>query len=203
MPFTYPNSPHVRRHSPAGYADYSSFKPWLRDEFQFRCIFCLVRERMCPNGQDAFSVEHLLPRSTHPHLTCAYTNLVYACSKCNSNKNDRGPVLDPCRSAYATHLALARDGTIQGTTREGKKLVRLLRLDREELNEFRKRTMRLVRAAHHNPGKQWAREVLAWLTYPADMPDLRTCRPPSNALPESAQQCYFVQREQGRLQRTY
>ena len=36
-PFVYPTSPHPRRHGPAGYEDYDSFKDWLRDEFGFRC----------------------------------------------------------------------------------------------------------------------------------------------------------------------
>ena len=44
-PFEYPSSPHRRRHGPLGYADYASFRPWLRDEFSFRCVYCLLRER--------------------------------------------------------------------------------------------------------------------------------------------------------------
>jgi hypothetical protein len=28
-----------------GYADTDSYRPWLRDEFAFRCVFCLVREQ--------------------------------------------------------------------------------------------------------------------------------------------------------------
>jgi hypothetical protein len=35
-PFSYPTTPHVRRHGPQGYADYASFRPWLRDEFTFK-----------------------------------------------------------------------------------------------------------------------------------------------------------------------
>ncbi len=37
-PFSYPNRPHVRRHGPRGYANYESYRPWLRDEFSFRCV---------------------------------------------------------------------------------------------------------------------------------------------------------------------
>ncbi len=36
--FVYPTLPHVRRHGPRGYADYPSYRPWLRDEFAFRCV---------------------------------------------------------------------------------------------------------------------------------------------------------------------
>jgi hypothetical protein len=35
-PFAYPSAPHSRRHGPAGYEDYTHYKPWLRDEFTFR-----------------------------------------------------------------------------------------------------------------------------------------------------------------------
>jgi hypothetical protein len=41
MVFTYPHSFHVRRHGPCGYHDYRAYKPWLRDKFEFRCVYCL------------------------------------------------------------------------------------------------------------------------------------------------------------------
>jgi hypothetical protein len=34
-PFTYPATPEGRRRGPGGYADYESYRPWLRDEFAF------------------------------------------------------------------------------------------------------------------------------------------------------------------------
>ena len=203
MPFTYPKTKITRRHAPNGYTDYSSFKPWLRDEFTFRCVFCLIRERMYPNGQDSFSVEHLFPKSTHKHLTCAYTNLLYACMKCNLNKNDQGPVLDPCRAGYGNHLAVASDGTIQGFTAEGRKLIRLLRLDRDELTEWRGRFMRLVRAATRSPRSTLARELRSFLSFPSDMPDLRALRPPGNEMPGSPNNCYYARHEHDDLSETY
>ena len=36
VPFVYPAAPLVRRHDPHGYADYASYRDWLRDEFSFR-----------------------------------------------------------------------------------------------------------------------------------------------------------------------
>jgi hypothetical protein len=205
MPFAYPTERLVRRYAPEGYTDYASFKPWLRDEFTFRCVFCLLRERMVePAGQDIFSVEHLLPRSTHPHLTCDYANLVYACLKCNSNKSDQGPVLDPCRTAYGNHLSVASDGTIRATSRDGRKLVRLVRLDREELTEFRGRVLRLAEAAERQPRSLLARELLpALLGFPSDMPDIRRLRPPTNRKPDSPNDCYFARRERGALPERY
>ena len=77
--FNYPQHAHQRRHGPRGYNDYRSFKPWLRDEFAFRCVYCLWRETWCAAGDAAFSVEHLQPQSRQPDLARDYTNMVYAC----------------------------------------------------------------------------------------------------------------------------
>lgn len=43
--FDYPELAHQRRHGPQGYAGYHSDRPWLRDEFEFRGVYCLIREQ--------------------------------------------------------------------------------------------------------------------------------------------------------------
>jgi hypothetical protein len=43
--FRYPAAPHRRRHGPHGYAIIESFRPWLRDEFAFGCVYCRYREQ--------------------------------------------------------------------------------------------------------------------------------------------------------------
>ena len=68
QPFAYPTKAHDRRHGPRGYTHPEPFKLWLRDEFQFRCVYCLVRERWHPDGDGGFSVERLQPRSKSPEL---------------------------------------------------------------------------------------------------------------------------------------
>lgn len=87
--FDYPVIPHLRRHGPRGYTNYESFKPWLRDEFTFQCAYYLIRERWYPNGYRAYSVEHLIPQITDPKRTLDYDNLIYACLRCNSLRQDR------------------------------------------------------------------------------------------------------------------
>jgi hypothetical protein len=203
MPFTYPTTPHTRRHSPAGYTDYTSFKPWLRDEFVFCCVFCRIRERFYPTGQDAFAVEHLTAQVARPDLACVYTNLVYACLKCNSFKGDRGPVPDPCETAYGSHLRIEDDGTIRALSDEGRLLVRLLRLDRPDVTELRGRFLRLARRVAADPASDWAGDVSQFFRYPLDLPDLRGARPPSNAAPASATDCFFARRERRQLVETY
>ena len=84
-PFAYPIEPHERKHSPIGYAEYTQFKPWLRDEFSFRCVYCLQRETWSRAGMAAFSVDHIIPQSldTNNLFVCDYSNLLYSCLRCN------------------------------------------------------------------------------------------------------------------------
>src|SRR5437763_966137 len=102
--FQYPAGPHRRRHGPRGYADYGLYKPWLRDEFSFRCIHCLCRERWEPNGHDVFSVEHLEPQVRHPERAGDYDNLLYACSVCNAYRRAEPLPFDPSAEAMKAHL---------------------------------------------------------------------------------------------------
>src|SRR5438874_5606389 len=100
MPFQYFRTPHTRRHGPEGYVQYESYKDWLRDEFTFRCVYCLERERW--HDQASFGVDHVLPKGVagFAHLVCVYRNLVYACNRCNSIKQDE-ILLDPCTTAFS------------------------------------------------------------------------------------------------------
>ena len=64
--FEYPNLPHVRRHGPVGYKEYGSFRDWLRDEFTFRCVYCLHREQWCSRGA-TFHIDHFIPVTADPN----------------------------------------------------------------------------------------------------------------------------------------
>ena len=68
MFYDYPSIEHERIHGPGGYSNYFSFKEWLRDEFGFRCVYCLTRERWYDWGEALFGVDHILAKSTHEHL---------------------------------------------------------------------------------------------------------------------------------------
>ncbi|TVS12285.1 MAG: hypothetical protein EA424_22775 [Planctomycetaceae bacterium] len=73
VPFDYPAESHARRHGPQGYADYESYRPWLRDEFTFRCVYCLQRERW---GQvsGTYHIDH--PDGRLDGLTAAAQSLI-------------------------------------------------------------------------------------------------------------------------------
>lgn len=187
--FAYPRWPHARRHGPRGYRDYQNFKPWLRDEFTFRCVYCLFRERWYPAGHAAFGIDHVLPRSVRPDLACDFDNLVYACSRCNSLKQEAA-LTDPCAAGLAGHVHVTDDGSAEALTREGRRMIRLLRLD--QLNEWRSRLLRVL-ARIARLGEAATAELHAWLGYPDDLPDLEALRPPGgNARPEGVMTCYVA-----------
>lgn len=85
--FEYPANGHVRRHGPQGYASHESYCPWLRDEFAFRCVFCLNRESM-GHELGEFAIDHFLPVAFRPDLATDYDNLLYVCTGCNLAKGD-------------------------------------------------------------------------------------------------------------------
>ena len=177
--FQYPLLPHVRRHGPLGYLNYQSYKPWLRDEFQFRCVYCLWRERWHSVGEDAFSVEHLQSRAEAPGLICDYNNLGYACCRCNAVKVDAHCVLNPCEQAYGQHLEILSDGAIRGLTAEGRELILICHLARPRITLARHRLLSLFRLLLESPDSRAAPLLQQYFSFPANLPILSQCRPPS------------------------
>ncbi len=204
-PLAYPEEPHRRRHGPSGYHDWSSFKPWLRDEFAFCCVFCRVREAwLSPRGADKFGVEHLKPRSIAPELEFVYENMFYACLHCNSYKLDQWPIMDPCRVAYGTHLRVRDDGTIEALTKPGKRMMRIPQLDDEEMNRYRAHMLRLIRHLWDSRENEGALSLYQELMgYPSDLPNLGVLRPGGNSRPEGIQHSHYERRRRGELPEVY
>lgn len=203
-PFTYPAQPHVRKHDPAGYADYQQYKPWLRDEFEFRCVYCLQREMWSRDRHAIFSVDHVIPQSAAPALTCAYSNLVYACIQCNSARRDV-PVPDPTREPMGQHLAVDADGVISPLTEDGAVLVDLLHLNAGRAVRERVRIFRIRDRYESNPHDDGlAADYFESFGYPDDLPDLRSLRPPAgNTLTANCEQCHHALRERNDLPKVY
>jgi hypothetical protein len=197
-PFTYPTSRHVRRHGPQGYADPASYRPWLRDEFAFRCVYCLLREQW-GLVRGTFDIEHFQPVALHPDKATVYDNLLYSCATCNAAKGSQR-VPDPCRVMLRPDVRVDEDGTIRATSPEARRLIRRLGLDDPEYTEFRLLWIGItVLAALHAPDL-WRR----FMGFPDDLPDLGRLRPPQgNTLPEGVARSYFRQRERGALPTTY
>ncbi len=204
MVFDYPDTPYVRRHGPRGYRDTRSWKPWLRDEFAFRCVYCLWRERWCSDGDAAFSVDHLLTRATNSERAWDYDNLVYACCHCNSVKQDEPPVLDPCGAAFAQHLRVQSDGTVRPLTATGAQQIALNRLNRPKLTEARRSMIELLGLLASCAGEQAVQLLQSLQGLPDNLPDLSALRPPGgNTRPEGIAQSYFARRQRGPLPATY
>jgi hypothetical protein len=197
-PFLYPATPHKRKHGPFGYDNYESYRPWLRDEFSFRCVFCLQREQWPGTRSGRWAIDHLLPREKHPEKLVDYDNLLYLCHTCNGNKRAK-LVPDPCRVALGRCLRVHADGRISARNRQGRLLVRILRLDNDDYTEMRRQVIGiLTTCAKHKPDL-----FVSLMRYPNDLPDLGTCRPPGNSRPNGVQNCCFALRAKGALPELY
>lgn len=203
LPFEFSSRSPRRKHGPGGYRNYHQYKDWLRDEFTFRCVYCLERERWYPSGHAAFAVEHIVPVAKQPDLQCDYDNLAYACLRCNSFKQDI-ETLDPSRIALGEHVAVAADGSIVARTPEGREFILLLHLNEPRACELRRTMISILQLRNKNPDDATISALFDWFYgYPDDLPDLRSKRADSNSRPEGIPQCYFVLRLEGRLPKVY
>ena len=107
--FQYPISPYMRRHGPDGYKNYESYRDWLRDEFTFRCVYCLHREQWYGRAA-TFHIDHVAPASKTALRRFDYTNLVYSCASCNEAKKAITGIPDPCQVAFNECLEILADG---------------------------------------------------------------------------------------------
>jgi hypothetical protein len=191
-PFEYPTAPHTRRHGPRGYAGYESYRPWLRDEFAFRCVYCLTRE-VWTRFVGAYAIDHFVPVVARPDLAGEYDNLLYACTACNQIKGDaRTP--DPLAVLTDPAVRVFDDGTIHAATPEAARLIELLGLERDRLTEFRELWIGIVRLAErHDPS------LFRRLTgFPDDLPDLSALAPPGgNTRPDGVRESYYARRLAG------
>ena len=197
-PFQSPEQPHCRKHGPSGYRDYADYKDWLRDEFDFRCVYCLRRESW-GRRRAVWAVEHMIPRKERPDLATEYTNLVLACASCNSTKSASGHMPDPCVFAYGKLVSVSADGTITSHSRDGLRLIRIAGLDDADATEWRRKDIAITRnLKKHDHGEYRKR-----MSFPADLPDLANRRVKANSKPLGAKQCRFEQRKAGTLPATY
>jgi hypothetical protein len=204
MILDFPASPQRRRHGPAGYTSYHSYKEWLRDDFLFRCAFCLIREKWHPAGHASFSVDHLIPQSVDKSKALDYENLLYACLQCNSLKRNVWPISDPTLEAYGAHLQTNNDGTVVPLSQKGSILIEIFLLNEDGRVRFRARMLSLFRSITAvTTNTEAAQAIREFFGFPDDLPDLRRLRPPRNRRPRGISTCYFVLREKGKFPKIY
>lgn len=204
-PIAYPAAPHPRSHGPQGYKGYSDFKLFLRDEFVFRCVYCLDRERWYPNRDGSFSVDHFVPKSIEPGRETDYDNLVYACVRCNSNKQATVVGLDPTMAAFGDHFRTDDGGRIEGLSPEAADLIDHLNLNDGPALATRRAALAILRLKGRYPADEDVHAIyVTHFGFPDDLPDLSRLRPPGgNARPEGIANSHFERKKRGELPEVY
>jgi len=192
--FDYPNQRKERRHGPAGYASYRRYRPWLRDEFCFRCVYCLKRETWGQVTRE-FELDHFEPQSVNPRRRLDYLNLVYACRRCNSVKLDQ-TVDNSFDLLHSENVATRPDGSLHARDGVTQRLIRQLDLNSPRVKSWRIMWMRIVTLAEERDAKLYHQLV----GFPDDLPDLSKLRPPQNDRKEGLEECWFVRRRRGEVQ---
>jgi hypothetical protein len=141
-----------RRSDPSAESDYRRYKQALREDFQYRCAYCILHEGdPYGGGFHHFQIDHFRPREDFPELRNTYSNLYYACSWCNRAKSDTWPsddenrrgfvFVDPCvEDLYTTHATLnPATGKLNPKTNAGDFTITEIRLNRGMFNQLRKK----------------------------------------------------------------
>ncbi len=135
------------------------FRPLLGNQSNNICWYC---ERQCDtraeSGGRSPTVDHFRPRSHFPQLVYEWSNWVFSCQRCNVEcKKDRWPdsgLVDPCAVNIAerpeqyfdydadTGQIVPRIGLPEAAKRKASKTIRVLRLNRSDVTNFRWRWTR-------------------------------------------------------------
>jgi hypothetical protein len=165
----------------------------LRDEFSFRCVYCLKRETWeTPIG--GFDIDHVIPQSTDERQTMLYRNLVYSCHGCNLRRGNH-PISDPEVHLTSLSAYVGLDGFMTALTHEARDIIDRLLLNSPAMVEYRRQWNRIVRLAIEHDEKLLFRVM----GYPSELPDLESLQPPSNERPEGIDQSVHARRQRGDL----
>ncbi len=175
---------------------YGRYRPWLRDEFCFRCVYCLRREKWTP-VRGEFHLDHFAPQSINPNSALEYDNLVYSCCSCNIGKGDE-IIPDPTSALVSTTVVVDEDGRINGMTQEAKRLIAILDLNHADYREFRSLFVGIVAMARSQPAVYGR-----FMGFPDDLPNLRQLRPKKNTRPQGISESFAEQAKRGDLPMTY
>lgn len=197
MIFDYPEPRVERTRGPAGYSTYESYRPWLRDEFTFRCVYCLKRE-MWGQVTCEFELDHFEPQSLVPDRKLDYFNLIYACSRCNSVKLDE-LINDPLKILSSNFIVALPDGSLFSESLDAKRIIAQIDLNSPKLRSWRVMWMRIVDLAHEHDV-----QIYQQLTgFPEDLPDLGRLRPPRNSRSEGIAMSWYEKKQRGQLPQCY
>lgn len=143
-PFIYPKLRHSRVLNPPNYASYGRYKPFLREEFERKCVYCRMPDTM--RGEQGYGADHYRPKKLFPELAATYANLFYCCNPCNSRKGGYWPdgdqasarfIPNPCDHEMFAHLRFQR-ASVEAKTTSGEFTLELLDLNDPESLNYRK-----------------------------------------------------------------
>ena len=130
-----------------------SIKTILKQETHHKCMYC----ESIANHVTYEHIEHIKPKAKDkfPELTYTWSNLGWACPKCNMNKSDtydiHFPFIDPYHEELSDHIwasgAIIRH--LPGKQR-GEITIKVIQLNRPELLEKRRERMDQVQTIADN-----------------------------------------------------
>lgn len=184
--FDYPAACLERKHGPRGYADSASYRPWLRDEFTFRCVYCLIREQWGRVTAE-FDIDHFVAQATDSYQVTKYDNLIYSCARCNAIKAAE-VVPDPMDALIVQNIRIGSDGSVESYSNGAAEIVLKLDLNSPEMISWRLLWIRIIELARDYDAKLFERLQ----GFPDDLPDLSRLRPPGgNSRPGGVSMSYF------------
>jgi hypothetical protein len=195
--FDYPSQRAERTHGPEGYSTYESYRPWLRDEFTFRCVYCLKRE-MWGQVTHEFELDHFEPQTLVPNRELDYFNLLYACRRCNAVKLHQA-ISDPMKTLSSDLIVVLPDGALFSEHIEAKRIIAQIDLNSPKLRKWRVMWMRIVELAKASDTNLYHQLTC----FPSDLPDLGRLRPPGNSRPEGVAMSWYAKRQRGHLPQCY
>ena len=175
----------------------ASYRPWLRDEFAFRCAYCLIRERW-GRVSGEFDLDHFVPQIASPGSSLEYTNLVYACGVCNGRKGIRR-LPDVCSAMTGAHVKVVPNGELVTETPEAEEIVHVLLLNSTRFVQWRRMWIRNIEMAAEYDRRHY-RQLMS---YPDDLPNLAARRPARNTKPDGVEQSHYARRQRGELPEMY
>lgn len=184
--FEYPAPRKSRRHGPR-YETYESYRPWLRDEFMFRCVYCLKRETWGQVSGD-FELDHFLPQKYNFEKKLDYKNLVYAYQWCNGTKSSK-QIPDPFKLLTSDRLFCNEDGQLKTDT-DVERLIEYLDLNSPRMTRWRWQWIEVVKLAKSRKKKLFN----SLMGLQIDMPDLSLLKPLGNARREGIAESWLVRK---------
>lgn len=142
------------RSTPAAVVKYGDYRPALRIDFWFACAYCSTCENEARGI--SFHIDHYEPQSRAPELACVYSNLYYACDKCNLKKGDLPEETERTKGYrffradadnWDDHFQLIGARVEHRSEEVGHYTVETLDLNRNGLREIRKIRDRLYQSA--------------------------------------------------------